>query len=171
MPFISDSYREQFFKYIAVIPDHPCHEWTASKDKDGYGSFSFKHPKTGRYIHRGAHRVAYYFYYGDFDQSLCVCHACDNRGCQRPEHLFLDTNVGNTADKVSKNRQARGNKVIGYRPRGVESRSSKLTEQDVNEIRQKYAPRKYSSIRLAKEYGVEKPTILSIIKYKTWKHI
>ncbi len=45
-----------------------------------------------------------------------------------------------------------------------------LTKTQVKEIRQKYIPMVYSSLKLAKEYGVSKPTILNIVKFKTWKY-
>jgi len=46
-----------------------------------------------------------------------------------------------------------------------------LTEKDVIEIRKKYIPRKYSSYKLAKEYGVGRVTINDIIKRRTWLHV
>lgn len=46
---------------------------------------------------------------------------------------------------------------------------SKLTGQQVLEIRHKYAPRHYSLRRLAKEYNVGASTIRHIIKSNTWK--
>ena len=47
----------------------------------------------------------------------------------------------------------------------------KLTEAQVVEIREKYIPRKYSTRRLAKEYGVSQPVVHDIVKYISWKHI
>jgi hypothetical protein len=55
--------------------------------------------------------------------------------------------------------------------RGGNSIFTKLTEQQVREIRDKYIPRKYSLRKLAKEYGVSEPNIYMIIKYISWKHI
>lgn len=48
---------------------------------------------------------------------------------------------------------------------------SKLTENDVLEIRSKYIPKKYSHNKLAKEYCVDYKTIYCIINNLTWKHI
>ena len=42
--------------------------------------------------------------------------------------------------------------------------SRKLTQEQANEIRSKYMPRKYTQIDLAEEYGVTKLTIHRIIK-------
>ena len=46
---------------------------------------------------------------------------------------------------------------------------SKLTQQQVNDIRLKYIPYKYSSYTLAKEYGVSRKNINNIINNKIWK--
>lgn len=47
----------------------------------------------------------------------------------------------------------------------------KLTDTQVMEIRQKYIPFKYSTTRLAKEYGVTSAHIKSIVNNKTWIHL
>lgn len=47
--------------------------------------------------------------------------------------------------------------------------NAKLTWEKVAQIREKYSANNYSSRVLAREYGVGKTTILSIIKNKTWK--
>jgi len=173
MPFINESYRDSFFKYVELIPEHICHEWTAGKDKDGYGSFSFQHSITKKHIHRGAHRIAYFFHYGNYNDALCVCHTCDNPGCVNPKHLFLATGPENTADKVRKNRQARGYILMRHRrhPTGERNGNRALTEDDVKKIRAKYIPYEKGAHCIAKEFGVSKPTILAIVKNKTWKHI
>jgi len=55
--------------------------------------------------------------------------------------------------------------------RGEKVGSSKLTEKQVLEIREKYVPRKYSQYKLAEEYGVHVTTISEIILRKIWQHI
>jgi len=48
---------------------------------------------------------------------------------------------------------------------------AKLTKKQVEEIRLKYVPFKYSTYKLAKEYNVAKSTIEAIINYRSWKRI
>lgn len=48
---------------------------------------------------------------------------------------------------------------------------AKITNEIVKEIRSKYIPKIYPSRRLAKEYGLSKTNILSIVNNKTWKNI
>jgi group I intron endonuclease len=52
---------------------------------------------------------------------------------------------------------------------GENNFSSKLTWIQVEEIRKKYIPRKYTRLMLAKEYGVGLGCIKEIIYYKNWK--
>lgn len=49
--------------------------------------------------------------------------------------------------------------------------SSKLTEQQVLEIRAKYKPRVYTVNLLRDEYGVSRSAIADIIQGKTWRNI
>lgn len=48
---------------------------------------------------------------------------------------------------------------------------AKLTNALVREIRSKFVPRKYSSRRLATEYGMSKTTILDIVNRRIWTRI
>nr|WP_241664857.1 helix-turn-helix domain-containing protein [Staphylococcus aureus] len=46
---------------------------------------------------------------------------------------------------------------------------SKLTNNEVLEIRKKYLSKNYSQRKLAKEYNVSQKTIYNIINKKQWK--
>jgi len=54
---------------------------------------------------------------------------------------------------------------------GSNSVCSKLTEQDVIEIRKQYKPRVVGIPTLARAYNVGKTTIRNVIKRNTWKHV
>jgi len=120
-----------------------CIEWTAYKDKDYYGHFVLTHTKKVL-----AHRYSYRLYKGNFSPDLFVLHTCDNPACVNPAHLFLGTHKDNSADKVTKNRQARGSSAGNV----------KLNEQAVTEILASAIP-DYS---LAAQYGVSPATVHSI---------
>lgn len=62
-------------------------------------------------------------------------------------------------------------KMKESKKRGSDHHNSKLNDQIVREIKQKYKPREYGYAMLAKEYGVDKKTIIRIIQNKTWTHI
>lgn len=131
-----------------------CWLWTGALAGGGYGSF-----RCGGTQYR-AHRVAYLLSKGD-PTGLFVCHSCDVRECVNPEHLFLGTPKDNMQDKVNKGRQAKGN-TCGL---------SKLTEDQVREIRRLHAELPRSQTALAKRYGVSQVVIHFVLTRQTWKHI
>ncbi len=79
-----------------------CWVWTGLKQKAGYGLIQEGGKNGGKRI--TASRLSYKLAYGDFDQSLKVCHTCDNPSCVRPDHLFLGTQADNMRDCSLKKR-------------------------------------------------------------------
>ena len=80
------------------VNDQNCWIWKGRLNYTGYGTFKFK----GK--NYSAHRFSYKYHYGEFDESLFVCHHCDIRRCCNPEHLFLGTHTDNMQDCIKKNR-------------------------------------------------------------------
>jgi len=119
----------------------------------GYG-----YKRIGKKRYR-VHRLAYEDWYGPIPKGMMVLHKCDNRKCYNPEHLFLGTAKDNAIDMVNKGRHNAG------------KGNSKLTEEQVKEIRDKYIPWKYPTTRLAKEYDVDISTIHYIVHGKTWRNV
>lgn len=82
-----------------------------------------------------------------------ILHYCDNPPCIEESHLWAGTNQDNVNDMVSKNRQTHGERNGMF----------KLTTQQVEEIREKYATDKYFQYELATEYRVTSQTISRIV--------
>jgi len=76
-----------------------CWVWTASQRGHGYGGIGYK----GRTVR--AHRLSWILHNGDIPKGLCVLHACDNRLCVRPEHLWLGSHKDNAEDRDEKGRR------------------------------------------------------------------
>ncbi len=97
--------------------------------------------------------MSYFFENPTADQSLFVCHKCDNPICINPNHLFLGTPKENSEDMVSKQRSA-----------------AFLTDKEVFEIVE-LAKTGISYRRLAKRYGVCKQHIGKLVNGKARQQI
>lgn len=142
---------ERFWAKVNRRTENDCWDWTAARIR-GYGSFWTGHRQVC------AHRYSYEVHRGEIPEGMCVCHACDNRRCVNPNHLFLGTNADNIADKVSKGRQAKGER------HGL----AKLTATQVAEIRARYTGKYGEQTVLAEEFGVDHTTIHYIFKGRLW---
>ena len=156
-PFLSPRDISRFWSHVDVRGPDECWPWTAAIRKgNGYGCFV---TKFGLYL---AHRIAYYIQHQDDPGFLLVCHHCDNPPCCNGKHLFKGTNRDNSNDRIAKGRS-------GKRPCGESHGRSKLTANDVIEIRKLRLTTKISSRSLAKQFGVDQCTILAAAKNKTCK--
>jgi hypothetical protein len=141
-----------------------CWEWTAGLRGNGYGQFWMNGTNVM------SHRFSYVLHHPlTIDllehREICVCHRCDNPKCVNPAHLFLGSQGDNMRDRETK---GRANRTL---EKGEKHPSSKLTEDDVREIRIKYANGGVSQRQLALEYGITKTNIGTIILRKSWSHI
>lgn len=118
----------------------------------GYGVFTV--PGMGTI----ASRITYQMFVGPVEDGQYVCHRCDNPSCCNPNHLFIGTPKENTADAVKKRRLQRG----------TDRPASKLDWPKVDTIRAAYAAGT-SSYALAEQYGVSRPLINQIVKFKAWR--
>jgi len=152
----SDDLINRFFDKVSYLGENDCWEWKASRNHDGYGGFRYN----GKFIR--AHRASWILHYGEIPEGMWVCHHCDNPGCVNPKHLFLGTPQDNVADRERKGR----NKMPNCR--GEEHGGSKLTEDDVHEIRFLYGSSDYSYRVLALLYGVTFGAIRDVITGRNW---
>ena len=138
--------------YSMLIPNGDCLEWTGPRNAAGYGftRIGNKHELT----HRLAVKLE-----GIKIDGMHILHSCDNPSCCNPSHLRLGTPADNMKDKVSRNRQQKGESHY----------KSKLTETDVINIRSLQGIKTHQSI--ADMYGVKRETISNIMTRKNWKHI
>jgi hypothetical protein len=146
---------KRFWNKVNKKNDEECWEW------NGYHI-----ENRGRFNINGkiykAHRISYYLATGNLPEyPLEVRHKCKIKLCVNPNHLETGTHTENMHDKY------RDETILI----GENHQNSKLTEQQVLEIRTKYIPYKYSAQKLALEYNVSSRLILKIINNQIWKHI
>jgi len=157
--FALENLAERLWAKVDVKGPDDCWLWSGCTDSYGYGHIWDRR----RYSASRAHRIAYELTYGTIPEDMCVCHHCDNPPCCNPKHLFLGTKADNSHDAMRKGRI--------YRAVGELCTSSKLTAEQVLEIRHRHSLGRVTQTKLAAEFGVGKATVGRIVKRVTWRHI
>lgn len=144
----------------ATGPD-ACHPWTGKCDDSGYGRFHVSAKRKSVL----AHRVGYTLYVSELaGPHVHIRHTCDNPPCQNPRHWLTGSHAQNVADMMERGRQQRG----------VRHYAAKLTEQDVRDIRARWAdPSRSRGLgrALASQYRVTPMAISRLVHGKTWASV
>jgi len=143
---------ERFFSKVDKSGANGCWLWTGGIDAWGYGYFRY-------YSMTKAHRWSAKYLGGLDIDGLFVCHACDNRCCVNPAHLFAGTPADNNRDMTSKGRQ-RGSP-------GIKHHKAKLTEAQVLAIRSDSRP----APLIATDNNISTATVFDIKARKSWRHL
>lgn len=142
--------------------ENSCWQWTASKNRRGYGRICKGRNGKARVIGY-AHRIAYEIAKGPIPEGQCVLHTCDNPSCVNPAHLFVGTHADNMADMIAKGR------AIHNGLKGESNGRAKLTVKSILEIRAMRDKATYGEI--GKMFGVASSTIGRIISLEKWAHV
>lgn len=108
------------------------------------------------------HRLSYTLANGPIPDGLLVCHRCDTPLCIRPDHLFLGTHADNMRDCWEKGRHS----VL----RGEDNGNHQLSEEQVIDIRERFASGHIDQTTIAKEHGVARSLIGMIVRGEIWQH-
>jgi hypothetical protein len=161
----------RFWERVDKTPGHgpngDCWVWTGA-NVAGYGVITVN----GAPVR--ATRFSYGLHNGPVPEGLVMCHTCDNPPCVRPDHLFAGTYSQNTQDALSKGRIQRRIVAWPANPfafRGERNGRAKLSENEIEAIRQRYAAGGVSQQVIADEYGVTQNLISKIILRQLWSHI
>lgn len=144
-----------------IVRGDGCWTWNGGHDKDGYAVASFNN------FPRRITRILLQLDGAELRPGQLACHRCDNPRCVRPDHLFIGTNVDNMADMRSKGRAATGLRNAAHvhpqlRPRGEQHGNSKLTADQVRELRRRKAAGGVTYDQLAAEFQTSRSTIAAI---------
>lgn len=134
-----------------------CWEWTGARSSTGYGNFYDRRLWL-------THRYSWVMANGEIPRGLCVLHACDNRSCVNPAHLFLGTKRENSRDMATKGRH----RVPSLK--GAAHGEAKLTDAAVLDIRRRVAAGELQK-HLAAEYGVSISLVSLVVRRKAWPHL
>ena len=159
--FALEMLAKRLWAKVDVRGPDDCWPWLGAKTGSGYGTIRGGISSGGKML--SVHRVAWELVNGPIPDGMCVCHHCDNKPCCNSTHLFLGTDTDNQADRVRKNRS--------YHPAGEKNAQSRLTAEQVLEIRHRYAEGNTTQRELAGEYGVGSQHISSVICKHRWKHL
>ena len=146
-----------------------CWLWKAAIRRDGYGLFT----NQGR--HYAAHRLSWELTHGPIPDGMWVLHHCDVRACVRPDHLYLGTREQNTSDAMLRHRFKSGDEAH-FRahpeivPRGERHWASRLTDDDVRDIRRRVAAGE-KQVSLQREYELSSGLVSLIVHRKRWAHV
>lgn len=104
---------------------------------------------------RLAHRLAYEQQVGPIPDGLVLHHTCGVTACVNPQHLEPMTYKAHRATMVS----------------GVDRRrrsDARLTDEQAQYVRERYAAGETTYARLANEFGVHANTIVQIVRRRTY---
>jgi hypothetical protein len=150
---------EQFWNHVSKTDT--CWTWIGSIYRQtGYGRFYIGQDGKKK-LYAKAHRLAYELTKGPIPDGLIICHTCDNPSCVNPDHLYAGTWADNMRDRDTRLRHYHGERV----------NTNKLNEEQVLEIRARYANGETNKSQLAREYGVSNPLIGFIIRGQSWRHL
>jgi hypothetical protein len=156
----STTFAERFWNKVRIAEG--CWTWTASPSV-GYGQLPRGPHAAGC---TKAHVASWILHFGPIPEHQCVLHACDNRRCVNPAHLFLGTQRDNLDDMRIKGRAAIG-EAHGR---------AKLTEPQALAIRNRYRKgsrwhRRGNAKELAQEFGISIAQIVGIAQGRNWFHL
>ncbi len=140
-----------FWSNVDKLKEDECWIYKKCISTHGYARMQIK----GKFIF--AHRFSYELHHGKIPEGMFVCHKCDNPPCVNPGHFFLGGNMENSLDKVSKNRQSKGES------HGMHV----LNESDVIQIK-KMLKQGMTGYQIAKIFDVHHQTIYSIKSGCNW---
>jgi hypothetical protein len=118
----------------------------------------------GTRVHAMAHRLVWRHFFGPIPNGMVINHRNGIKTDNRPENLELTTPSGNTQHAVSVLRSHPGANQDGQK-----NPMSKIPDEDIQRIRDRYASGNVTQTDLAQEYGITFQHVSAIVRGKTRK--
>ena len=151
-----EKFSARFWSKVDRSNAEGCWPWVGAKFKGGYGRVN----SGGKFLR--AHCIAFELVKHKIPEGMEVCHSCDNPSCCNPAHLWAGTHRQNMRDCKDKGR---------FNPeRGEDRYNSKLTKENVQEIRARHAGGE-SVGSIARSFSVDNSTIRRIVLRLRWRHV
>lgn len=146
---------QRFWRKIDKREEDDCWIWKGAISNNRYGHMNYD----GKDEY--SHRLCYMISYGEIPENMEVCHNCNNPLCCNPRHLCIGTHQDNMRYMVDTGRSTKGEKHPNHL----------LTEEEIDQIRDKYSKSKdkIKQSDLAMMYEVSTHAISDVICNKTWK--
>lgn len=167
---VQGSAEDRFWAKVDRHGADECWEWTAHRQRQGYGQFAMDRGGT-RWRTEMAHRVALEFSGVEVPADRLACHHCDNPPCCNPAHLYVGTHGDNARDREQRSAWSLTMLRPEQRSRGESIGTAKLDEDSVREIRRLYDAGAISQARLGEMFGVHQTKISEVVRRRTWKHV
>lgn len=141
----------------------PMHELTPNHNNRGYALIRARNNKTGKRDDLLVHRLIAEAFVPNPDNLPDVNHKHGNKDDNRASELEWCTKAENTRHAI---------KTGLYKPGGEDNGNSKLTWEQIQDIRDSYKPwdREFGGQALAKKYGVSDSTIDIIVRGLAWQN-
>lgn len=153
MPSIEERFWSRVDKGEIGVGGFNCWLWTGDKDQHGYGRISRGDGKKMK-----AHRLSWEIDRGIKAGKMFIRHTCDNPSCVNPAHLLRGNHKDNMNDMKKRGRSMTGTK----------NPLSKLSREQVEEMRELYAMGEYRHVDLAEKYGISRTAVTLILNKKRW---
>lgn len=128
----------RFWSKVDIKGPGECWLWKACKrDRRGYGGFKLNSKL------QMAHRVSWKFHNGPIPKGKLVLHKCDNPRCVNPNHLYIGTQSDNQYDRSM--------------------RSSKLSLEECQEIKELYLTEEFTQSHLARMFGCNQQDVSNAV--------